>query len=277
MTLTSMSSDSRVGVPSSPDEMVAINDDIQDKNTSCSRTGLILCQDSCRELCQDSLTNSFFGRIFRANIKSLLAGVIISFFLITVEPNNDLGELAPAWFPAWPEPMAYRHPQITVLVASFFVALGSGTNYVCQFASLLNNWIICLLDIFRCRYSFWFRWILADASEFLLLIAYSPQLGSRLNISYTQLNIIGLAGNGKQYLYTLNYILMFFFFLFSWGVYFCSDLGKDGGCTRSSDRFYSQFRVHLGWIFWHQIPIRFWPTTWLTYSANSQLLHASSL
>ena len=96
MTLTSMSSDSRVGVPSSPDEMVAINDDIQDKNTSCSRTGLVLCQDSCRELCQDSLTNSFFGRIFRANIKSLLAGVIISFFLITVEPNNDLGELAPA-------------------------------------------------------------------------------------------------------------------------------------------------------------------------------------
>ncbi|KAF8812664.1 MFS general substrate transporter [Phlegmacium glaucopus] len=52
-------------------------------------------------------------------------------------------------------------PRITLLVASFFVALGSGTNYV---------------------YS-----------------AYSPQLGARLNISYTQLNIVGLAGNAGVY------------------------------------------------------------------------------
>ncbi|KAF8812663.1 MFS general substrate transporter [Phlegmacium glaucopus] len=52
-------------------------------------------------------------------------------------------------------------PRITLLVASFFVALGSGTNYV---------------------YS-----------------AYSPQLGTRLNISYTQLNIVGLAGNAGVY------------------------------------------------------------------------------
>ena len=96
---------------------------------------------------------------------------------------------------------------------------------------------------------------LADAGEFHLLVAYSPQLGSRLNISYTQLNIIGLAGNGKQFffLHTLDYILIFF--LFSRGVYFCSDLGKDRGLTRPSDPFCSQFRVPLGWIFWHQTPI----------------------
>ncbi|KAF8812676.1 MFS general substrate transporter [Phlegmacium glaucopus] len=50
-------------------------------------------------------------------------------------------------------------PRITLLVASFFVALGSGTNYV----------------------------------------PYSPQLGARLNISYTQLNIVGLAGNAGGY------------------------------------------------------------------------------
>ena len=135
-----------------------------------------------------------------------------------------------------------------------------------------------MLDIFRCQYSFCFCRNLADASEFHLLVAYSPQLGSRLNISYTQLNIIGLAGNGKQFffLHTLNYIL-FCFFLISWGVYFCSYLGKDGGLTRHSDPFCSQFRVPLGWIFWHQTPIRLWPTIWHNYFASSQLLYASSL
>ncbi|KAF8812968.1 hypothetical protein BYT27DRAFT_7085677, partial [Phlegmacium glaucopus] len=58
-------------------------------------------------------------------------------------------------------------PRITLLVASFFVALGSGTNYV--------------------------------RHEFHPYIAYSPQLGARLNISYTQLNIVGLAGNAGGY------------------------------------------------------------------------------
>ena len=168
---------------------------------------------------------------------------------------------APAWFPAWPEPMAYRRPrglifssssaQITVLVASFFVALGAGTNYVCWLASLLNNWTNCSVDIFRCGYSFCFRWILADVGEFDLHhdVAYSPQLGARLNISYTQLNIIGLAGNGKQF---FAYARLYFdvFFLSSQRVY-CSNLGKDGGLTRPSDPFCSQFRVPPGWIFWH--------------------------
>ena len=31
-----------------------------------------------------------------------------------------------------------------------------------------------------------------------------------MNISYTQLNIVGLAGNGKQFLHMLNYILISF-------------------------------------------------------------------
>ncbi|KAF7368354.1 NmrA domain-containing protein [Mycena venus] len=48
-------------------------------------------------------------------------------------------------------------PRITTLLASFFVAVGSGTNYVFS--------------------------------------AYSPQLAARLNISHTQLNIVGLAAN----------------------------------------------------------------------------------
>ena len=44
--------------------------------------------------------------------------------------------------------------------------------------SLLNNWTICSLDIFMSRYSFFFHWTLADASEFRLLrfVAFSLQL-----------------------------------------------------------------------------------------------------
>ncbi|KAF9530910.1 major facilitator superfamily domain-containing protein [Crepidotus variabilis] len=53
-------------------------------------------------------------------------------------------------------------PRITTLVASLFVALGSGTNYI--------------------------------------YLAYSPQLGSRLGISHTKLNIVALAGNVGVYL-----------------------------------------------------------------------------
>ncbi|KAF8905752.1 major facilitator superfamily domain-containing protein [Gymnopilus junonius] len=52
-------------------------------------------------------------------------------------------------------------PRLTTLVASLFVALSAGTNYV---------------------YS-----------------AYSPQLGARLGITHTQLNIVGLAGNVGVY------------------------------------------------------------------------------
>ena len=85
--------------------------------------------------------------------------------------------------------------------------------------------------------------------------AYSPQLGARLNISYTQLNFIGLAGNGKQLFFIrLTYILMFFFLL-SRRVCFCSDLGKDRGLAWPSDPFSYQFRVSPRWIFWHQTPI----------------------
>ncbi|KAJ7039436.1 major facilitator superfamily domain-containing protein [Mycena alexandri] len=52
-------------------------------------------------------------------------------------------------------------PRITTLLASLFVAIGSGTNYVFS--------------------------------------AYSPQLAARLNISHTQLNIVGLAANVGVY------------------------------------------------------------------------------
>ena len=37
-----------------------------------------------------------------------------------------------------------------------------------------------------------------DLLTILLFVAYSPQLGTRLKISHTQLNIIGLAGNGAE-------------------------------------------------------------------------------
>lgn len=55
-----------------------------------------------------------------------------------------------------PEPLMST-ARITSLVASFIVTLGCGTNYVFS--------------------------------------AYSPQLAARLNITHTQLNLVGLAGN----------------------------------------------------------------------------------
>ena len=101
-------------------------------------------------------------------------------------------------------------------------------------------WTICSFDIFRSRYSFFFHWLLADASEFHLYVAYSLQLVSYLNISYTQLNNIGQAGNGKRVFIwrTLDYILMFSFYwvsVFAW--VFCSDdLEKDRGLIRPRPR-----------------------------------------
>jgi MFS family permease len=59
-------------------------------------------------------------------------------------------------------PALVSAPRITTLLTSLFVALGSGTNYV---------------------YS-----------------AYAPQLGARLHITHTQLNVVGLAGNVGVYL-----------------------------------------------------------------------------
>ncbi|PFH47164.1 hypothetical protein AMATHDRAFT_152811 [Amanita thiersii Skay4041] len=58
-------------------------------------------------------------------------------------------------------PAVFSICRLTTLVASLIVALCSGTNYVC--------------------------------------LAYAPQLGHRLQISHTQLNIIGLAGNVGVY------------------------------------------------------------------------------
>ncbi|KAF8075789.1 major facilitator superfamily domain-containing protein [Lyophyllum atratum] len=58
-------------------------------------------------------------------------------------------------------PGLFSGPRLTTLLVSLFVTLGSGTNYV---------------------YS-----------------AYAPQLGSRLQITHTQLNIVGLAGNVGVY------------------------------------------------------------------------------
>lgn len=58
-------------------------------------------------------------------------------------------------------PGVFSIPRLTTLITSIFVALGSGTNYVFS--------------------------------------AYAPQLGSRLNINHTQLNIVGIAGNAGVY------------------------------------------------------------------------------
>jgi hypothetical protein len=95
--------------------------------------------------------------------------------------------------------------QLTILVASFLVALGSGTNYVCQLVYLLIHkpdlsWFIRYIQVKYDSFDLFCIWkterALTDA--FIIIhIAYAPQLGAHLNISHTQLNIVGLAGNGK--------------------------------------------------------------------------------
>ncbi|KIM42690.1 hypothetical protein M413DRAFT_70185 [Hebeloma cylindrosporum] len=64
-----------------------------------------------------------------------------------------------------PPPALISVPRITTLIASLLVSLSSGTNYV--------------------SFSCW--------------IAYAPQLGAKLGISHTQLNIVALAGNVGVY------------------------------------------------------------------------------
>ena len=103
--------------------------------------------------------------------------------------------------------------RIRTLVASIFVSLGSGTNYVSNVS----------IDYFQCRYESkkmllgLFRWgtpsfVLTafkfsegerdqenDLLTIFFCVAYSPQLGTRLKISHTQLNIVALAANGADF------------------------------------------------------------------------------
>jgi hypothetical protein len=40
-------------------------------------------------------------------------------------------------------------------------------------------------------------------------LAYLPQLGARLHLTHTQLNVFAVAGNGTTFIHTLVYILQF--------------------------------------------------------------------
>ena len=106
-------------------------------------------------------------------------------------------------------------PRIQTLIASLLVSIGSGTNYVGNMFSLMtcgyeskekftrsiqvrNN---------RCYFLSWVPLPKMKREIFMveqfvwqsLCTAYSPQLGARLKISHTQLNIVGLAGNSEIY------------------------------------------------------------------------------
>ncbi|KAJ7661486.1 major facilitator superfamily domain-containing protein [Mycena polygramma] len=101
-------------------------------------------------------------------------------------------------------------PRIATLLASLFVAVGSGTNYVFS--------------------------------------AYSPQLAARLNITHTQLNIVGLAANvgvyssgpfwgrivdtrGPRIPLALSFLFLFFGYT---GIRYFFDAGVAEGSTLSS-------------------------------------------
>ena len=104
-----------------------------------------------------------------------------------------------------PIPALISLPRIRTLVASLFVMLGSGTNYVSKdfFDHFITQmWI--LLGVFR-----WGSALAAfvegeydkknNILTLFLCVAYSPQLGTRLKISHTQLNMVALAGNGAEF------------------------------------------------------------------------------
>jgi len=94
-------------------------------------------------------------------------------------------------------------PRIRTLIASLVVSLGSGTNYVsnvslipCDYESKILNFTRSIQVRSHCRggtsrFSHSWCWL-------SLCVAYSPQLGTRLKISHTQLNIVALAANGAE-------------------------------------------------------------------------------
>ena len=102
-------------------------------------------------------------------------------------------------------------PRIRTLVVSLLVSLGSGTGYVS------NSFLITLnIDLIKNFSSGLLRWGLyrrpfssklpspqANVGEnglLILSVAYSPQLGKRLKISHTQLNIVALAASGAEFI-----------------------------------------------------------------------------
>ncbi|KAJ6473175.1 major facilitator superfamily domain-containing protein [Mycena sanguinolenta] len=110
-------------------------------------------------------------------------------------------------------PGLFSLSRITTLLASLIVSIGSGTNYVFS--------------------------------------AYSPQLGARLNINHTQLNIVGLAANigvyssgpfwgrivdsrGPRIPLAFAFVFLFFGYI---GIRHFYDVGTEGGSTLSSFSF----------------------------------------
>ena len=74
--------------------------------------------------------------------------------------------------------------------------------------------------------------------------AYAPQMGARLGISHTQLNIVALAGNSAYLLFLPSYLT-----LFSRGIQQRTYLGSDSRQKGTTDP--PRMRVHLSplWIF----------------------------
>ena len=86
----------------------------------------------------------------------------------------------------------------------------------CTLAGLFTEWLNHLLVRYiqvQVFLLFSFEYLLMPVCLHDLHIAYSPQLGARLNISYTQLNFIGLAGNGKQFFADPRIYFNVFFFI----------------------------------------------------------------
>jgi hypothetical protein len=92
-------------------------------------------------------------------------------------------------------PVLLTRRRLTTLVACTLVALGSGTNYVRLAPFVFYR--ACSRSARTGLFGFVHHTALrrAPARSHPVRAAYAPQLGARLHINHTQLNIIGLAGN----------------------------------------------------------------------------------
>ncbi len=92
---------------------------------------------------------------------------------------------------------ALATPRIGMLAACILVAMGSGTNYV-SFDNVFPSPDRHLTNSGQ-AFSGEYRLIISRQElSCVHHLAYAPQLGERLKLTHTQLNIVGIAGNSTR-------------------------------------------------------------------------------
>ena len=88
-----------------------------------------------------------------------------------------------------------------------------------------------------------------------LYVAYAPQLGSRLHLTHTQLNIIALAGNSEYFSgESIRYFTQMS--ILSGRIRHWSNMGKDRRSSRASHISPRRLCVTSCWVSWYPTVIR---------------------